>query len=115
MLVCDNEEPLRALVIGALELGDYEIVEAHDGDESVELARACDPDLIVLDIHLPGLRGDELLAEMSQRPETRQIPAIVVTGADIDLAVAQAKQILRKPCDPERLVSVVERYVEAAA
>ena len=32
-----------------------------------------------------------------------------------DLAVAQAKQILRKPCDPERLVSVVERYVEAAA
>ena len=72
--------------------------------------------MIVLDIHLPGLRGDELLKELSERPETRQIPAIVVTGADIhlDRAVEQAKQILRKPCPPERLVSVVERYVQAA-
>jgi len=49
-------------------------------------------------------------------PDLRQIPAIVVTGADIrpNVAVEQAKQILRKPCSPDRLVSVVERYVHAA-
>jgi CheY-like chemotaxis protein len=42
-------------------------------------------------------------------------PAIVVTGSDIHPAVAQAKQILRKPCNPERLVAAVERYAAAAA
>jgi two-component system chemotaxis response regulator CheY len=74
------------------------------------------PDLIVLDMNLPILRGDDLLAEIAARPELRQIPAIVVTGTDtqLDLAVEQAKQILRKPCSPDRLVSVVERYVRAA-
>jgi CheY-like chemotaxis protein len=53
---------------------------------------------------------------MTARPDLRHIPAIVVTGADapLDLAVEQAKQILRKPCPPDRLVSVVERYVSAA-
>jgi hypothetical protein len=48
--------------------------------------------------------------------ELRQIPAIVVTGEDIrpNAAVEQAKQILRKPCPPDRLVSAVERCVRAA-
>jgi two-component system chemotaxis response regulator CheY len=74
------------------------------------------PDLIVVDMNLPVLNGDQLLREMAAHPELRQIPAIVVTGEDIrpDVAVEQAKQILRKPCPPDRLVSAVERYVRAA-
>jgi len=115
ILLVEDDVALAHLYRGVLQMAGFETVHVVDGWSALRAMDERLPDLIVLDIHLPGLRGDELLAEMSQRPETRQIPAIVVTGADIDLAVAQAKQILRKPCDPERLVSVVERYVEAAA
>jgi len=97
-----------------LRLAGFDAQHAADGWSALRAIDDDPPDLVVLDIHLPGLRGDELLKELSSRPDTRQIPAIVVTGSDINLAVAQAKQILRKPCAPDRLVSVVERYVEAA-
>jgi CheY-like chemotaxis protein len=87
---------------------------AADGWSALRAIHDERPDVLVVDIHVPGLRGDELLTELSSHPETRHIPAIVVTGTDINLAVAQVKQILRKPCAPERLVSVVERFAEAA-
>lgn len=115
ILLVEDDTDLARLYRGVLRMAGFEALHVADGWSALRAIEEEPPDLIVLDIHLPGLRGDELLSELSERPETGQIPAIVVTGSDLDLAVAQAKQILRKPCAPERLVSVVERYVEAAA
>jgi CheY-like chemotaxis protein len=56
-LVCDNEETLRRLVRAVLDGGACEIGEARNGDESVELARRLEPDLIALDIMMPGGSG----------------------------------------------------------
>lgn len=111
----EDDSDLARLYRGVLRIAGFDVLHVADGWSALRAIDEERPDLIVLDIHVPGLRGDELLKELYERPETRQIPAIVVTGTDIHLAVAQAKQILRKPCAPERLVSVVERYVEAAA
>lgn len=115
ILLVEDDVALAHLYRGVLRMAGFETVHAIDGWSALRAIDDRRPDLIVLDIHLPGLRGDELLAELAQRPETRHIPTIVVTGTDLQLAVAKAKQILRKPCDPERLLSVVERCVEAAA
>ena len=115
ILLVEDDVDLARLYRGVLRMAGFEALHAVDGWSALRAIDDERPDLIVLDIHVPGLRGDELLHELAQRPETRQIPAIVVTGSDINLAVAQAKRILRKPCDPERLVAAVERYVEAAA
>lgn len=115
ILLVEDDTDLARLYRGVLRMAGFEALHVADGWSALRAIEEEPPDLIVLDIHLPGLRGDELLSELSERPETGQIPAIVVTGSDLDLAVAQAKQILRKPCAPERLVSVVERCVEAAA
>jgi CheY-like chemotaxis protein len=115
ILLVEDDVALAQLYRSILRLAGFETIHVIDGWSALRAVDEHLPDLIVLDIHLPGLRGDELLSELSQRSETRHIPAIVVTGSDINLAVAQAKQILRKPCDPERLLSIVERYVEAAA
>ena len=117
VLVCDNEEPLRALVIGALELGDYEIVEAHDGDESVELARACDPDLIVLDMMMPGRTGLEVLAELRTEERFAATPVIMLTARaqaqDREAAIdAGASRFLPKPFSPLELASVVEELLD---
>jgi DNA-binding response OmpR family regulator len=115
ILLVEDDAALAHLYRAVLRMAGFEAVHASDGWSALRAIDDHRPDLIVLDIHLPGLRGDELLVELAERSDTRHIPAIVVTGSDIDLAVAQAKEILRKPCDPERLVAVVERYVEAAA
>jgi CheY-like chemotaxis protein len=115
ILLVEDDSDLARLYRGVLRIAGFDALHVADGWSALRAIDEAPPDLIVLDIHLPGLRGDELLKELSERPETRQIPAIVVTGSDIDLAVAQAREILRKPCTPGCLVSVVERYVEAAA
>ena len=117
VLVCDNEEALRALVRGALELGDYEIVEAHDGIESVELARAFDPDLIVLDMMMPGRTGLEVLAELRTEDRFAETPVIMLTArvqaedrrAAVDAGVSR---FLPKPFSPLELASVVEELLD---
>jgi CheY-like chemotaxis protein len=117
VLVCDNEEALRALVRGALDLGDYEIVEARDGDESLDLARSCDPDLIVLDMMMPGRTGLEMLAALRAEGRFTATPVIMLTArvqaqdrqAALDAGVSR---FLPKPFSPLELASVVEELLD---
>ena len=117
VLVCDNEEALRALVRGALDLGDYEIVEARDGDESIDLARSCDPDLIVLDMMMPGRTGLEVLGELRAEDRFAATPVIMLTAraqaqdrkAALDAGVSH---FLPKPFSPLELASVVEELLD---
>jgi two-component system phosphate regulon response regulator PhoB len=114
ILLVEDDTDLARLYRGVLRMAGFDARHASDGWSALRAIHDERPDVLVVDIHVPGLRGDELLTELSSHPETRQIPAIVVTGTDIDLAVAQVKQVLRKPCAPERLVSVIERFAAAA-
>ena len=116
VLVCDNEEPLRALVRGALDIGDYEIVEACDGDESVELAQAFEPDLIVLDMMMPGRTGVEVLETLRADPRFAETPVVMLTAraqtADRQAAeAAGASYLLPKPFSPLALATLVEELL----
>jgi CheY-like chemotaxis protein len=113
VLVCDNEEVLRALVRAALAPGGYEITEARDGDESVELARRLEPDLIVLDMMMPGRSGLDVLREMRRDPDLREMRVLMLTARtqerDRGAAIAVgANRYLAKPFSPLQLVSLVE-------
>jgi DNA-binding response OmpR family regulator len=117
VLVCDNEEALRSLVRGALDLGDYEILEARDGDESVDLARSSDPDLIVLDMMMPGRSGLEVLAELRAEDRFVATPVIMLTARaqaeDRQAAIeAGVSRFLPKPFSPLELASVVEELLD---
>jgi DNA-binding response OmpR family regulator len=115
ILVVEDDNALASLYRWVLRIAGFEVEHAGDGWTALRLIDHAKPDLIVLDIHLPGLGGDELLEEMAARPYTRQIPVVVVTASDVTLTVSQVKQTLRKPCGPDRLVSVVERQLRLAA
>jgi CheY-like chemotaxis protein len=120
VLICDNEEVLRTLVRDALSIGDYEIVEARDGDESVRAARSCEPDLIVLDMMMPGRTGLEVLGELRSEPRFEQTPVIMLTAraqaADRDAALAAGvDRFLPKPFSPLALASVVEELLDGRA
>ena len=120
VLVCDNENVLRALVREALDGGRYEISEARDGHESIERARDLEPDVIVLDMMMPGRSGIEVLEELRSDPSLGETPVVVLTAraqaADREAASrAGADYFLAKPFSPARLVSVVEDLLGEAS
>jgi CheY-like chemotaxis protein len=120
VLVCDDEEVLRDLVRATLDDGTYSIVEAEDGDESLERARSLQPDLIILDMMMPGRTGLDVLRELRADPDLKQTPVVMLTAraraADRDAAAAAgADRYLAKPFSPLELISVVEDLLETPA
>ena len=92
---------------------------AEDGEEALdflfqrdEYADAPRTDLILLDLHLPTMDGDEVLEELQADPETRPIPVIVLTGSDAETDVVKsynggANAYLTKPVNPEEFIDVI--------
>jgi CheY-like chemotaxis protein len=117
VLVCDNEEILRDLVRASLAGNGYRVVEARDGDESLEAARRLHPDLILLDMMMPGRTGIEVLGELRRDPELRAIPVIMLTAraqaGDREAAErAGADRFLAKPFSPLELATVVQELLD---
>jgi DNA-binding response OmpR family regulator len=109
VLVCDNETVLRALVRATLE-PDYDVVEARDGDEALALMAARPPDLLLLDMMMPGRTGLDVLAEL--RGAGKTLPVVMVTAraqtADrVRAADAGADRFLSKPFSPAELEALV--------
>jgi len=116
ILVCDDEGVLRALVRATLSSDRYEIVEARDGDEALEQARNHRPDVIVLDMMMPGRTGIEVLAELRSDPMLDGTRVLVLSAraqnADrIEAEQAGADRFLTKPFSPTELASVVDELV----
>ena len=117
ILICDNEAPLRALVRASLDDGRYELIEARDGDESLELAHSERPDLIVLDMMMPGRTGLDVAAELRRDPELAETPMVMLTAraqaTDRDAALAAgASRFVPKPFSPLELASIVEGLLD---
>jgi CheY-like chemotaxis protein len=116
ILVCDNEEVLRALIRATFDQDRYTIVEARDGDESLERARSAEPDLVLLDMIMPGRSGLEVLRELRSDPTLAQTPVIMLTAraqaADLEAAeAAGADRVLAKPFSPAQLAELVEELL----
>jgi CheY-like chemotaxis protein len=116
ILVCDNEEILRGLVRASLDGNGYTLVEARDGDEAVEQARLVQPDLILLDMMMPGQTGLEVLAELRGDPELCDTPVVMLTAraqvTDREAAhLAGADRFLAKPFSPLELASLVKEML----
>jgi CheY-like chemotaxis protein len=112
VLLCDDEDRLRMLVRATLEGDEYSIVEAVDGDESLELARSLRPGLVVLDMMMPGRSGLDVVREIRSDPQLMDVPVLMLTArasaADRDAALeAGADRYLAKPFSPRELMSVV--------
>ena len=117
LLICDDENVLRELIRASLE-DLYALVEASDGDEALSRARERTPDLILLDMMMPGRSGLDVLVELRGDPELAQVPVIMLTArsqmADRDAAVeAGADRFLVKPFSPRELTTVVEELLDS--
>ena len=105
------------LITATLQGSGYEIVEAKDGDESLERAREARPNLILLDMMMPGRTGLEVLEQLREQPEMAQTPVIMVTARvqarDREAAArAGATEFVTKPFSPRELAAVVQAHLD---
>ena len=115
ILVVEDDATLPAMYRATLRFAGFDVFLASDGIAALWRIDQALPDLVVLDLNLPGLRGDAILEEISERPDLQHIPVIVVTGSETWPVAAQARAILCKPCDPSRLVSTIHEHLRPAA
>jgi CheY-like chemotaxis protein len=92
-----------------------DLLSAMQGRMGLELARQHHPDLILLDLHLPDIHGDQVLAALRSHPSTGQIPVVVLTadateGQAERLRKAGAADCMTKPLDLARLLAIIDRY-----
>jgi CheY-like chemotaxis protein len=112
VLVVDDSETIRALIVLNLQLDGFEVHEARDGQECLDIVESVDPHVITMDVAMPRLDGFSAAARLRERPTTAGIPIVMVTaraqGADVsrgaELGVAA---YVTKPFEPGFLVEVV--------
>ena len=113
ILLVDDEPALRELLRATFEGADVSVDEASSGHEAEERIRRRRPDVIVLDLRMPGMGGTELCERLQADPKTKSIPIVLLTGAAPEEARraqrAGAAALVRKPFSPLDLLSVVQR------
>lgn len=115
LVVEDNSLNLK-LVRDVLEHAGYEVVEARSGEEGVRLAAERPPDLVLMDLQLPGIDGTEALHRLRRNPPSRDIPVVAVTAfamkEDRERAVlAGFDGYVQKPISVRSLPGQVEAFI----
>lgn len=113
ILVVDDEEHIVELVRFNLEREGYQVITAGDGTAAMELARSQRPDLILLDVMLPGQDGLAVCRALHQDTETRHIPVIMISarGEELDKILGLemgADDYVTKPFSPRELLARVK-------
>lgn len=80
ILLVEDDKFLRELLARKLRNEGFEVLEAIDGNEAIELAKSKKPILILLDLILPGKDGFEVLSEIKKEPETKEIPVLILSN-----------------------------------
>jgi response regulator RpfG family c-di-GMP phosphodiesterase len=113
ILLVDDDPGLRTLLKTTFEVADVDVTEAESAESARRRIRAARPDVIVLDVNMPGTTGLELCAELKESPDTRDIPIVLLTGSDggttADAKRVGADAFVRKPFSPLELLSIAER------
>ena len=118
ILVVDDYQDAREMYAEYLEYSGFRVAEARNGNEAVEQAFALQPDLILMDLSLPGMDGWEATRRLKADDRTRQIPIVALTGHALAGASEGAKRagcdsFVTKPCLPDDLVVEVRRMLNS--
>jgi CheY-like chemotaxis protein len=111
LLIVEDDDDLRSLLAEHFECVGYQVETAPDGNEAIAKAIRLRPDVIVLDLVMPGLDGWATMKVLRTYPSTRDIPLLACTGANEE-GVKRARAlgceaIVRKPCSAEIVEAMV--------
>lgn len=117
ILVVDDEPDIVRVVVRIMEARDHTVRTAHDGFEALEKVREEPPEVIILDLNLPGMNGFEVCKRLRDNPATRAIPIVMMTAAYVSIDDARrghssgADEYVVKPFLREVLIHNVERLL----
>jgi CheY-like chemotaxis protein len=116
VLVVDDDDDIRGLVRVVLERGGHAVVGAADGEEALDAVARARPDLVLLDVNMPGIDGVEVTRRLRASPATRTLPVVLMT-ADVAARerglAAGADDYLTKPFLPAVLLARVAAHLGA--
>lgn len=120
ILIVDDCKEIRQLVSTTLDLHKFSVREASNGVDAITIAQKEVPDLIIMDIIMPGLiDGNEAIRTIKSRPETARCKIIILSGSRSDIkkdgSTTGADDIITKPFSPLELISKVEHILDVAS
>ncbi|MGH2839546.1 MAG: response regulator, partial [Solirubrobacteraceae bacterium] len=116
VLVCDDDAAVVEVVTAVLAQRGYRTIHARSGHQALERAIAEQPDVLLLDLLMPGMSGWETAAELKNHPETDDIPIVILSvlpQAETELPDGPVAEWLEKPLDEEALFRALERVVRS--
>jgi CheY-like chemotaxis protein len=117
VLLIDDDLHIIQMMREALELDGYRVITGFDGQMALNLARAHQPNLIIMDVNMPMTNGLKALEFLRKIPETARIPIIFVSGEQSGsvypaIEAAQRVAFLKKPIGIDDLLSMTQQFVQ---
>jgi two-component system alkaline phosphatase synthesis response regulator PhoP len=117
ILIVDDENDVRFLLKKGLSNKGYNILSASNGEDALVLAKSKQPDLIILDVLMPGMDGPEVDVKLKEDPKTKDIPVMFLTSLytkkeeSVHKYTAGDSVMFAKPYDMDELVAGVEKMI----
>ena len=116
VLVADDETHIVQVLALKFRNAGHEVIEASDGEQALQLARECMPDVIVTDVQMPFMNGIELASSMLEDPRLSELPVLVLTARGWSMdeslqALSNVRTVLSKPFSPREVLAEVEHLM----
>lgn len=116
VLIIEDEKLIIVSTQMVLEAAAFRVESSTNGEEGIAKAKEIKPDLILLDIMMPGIDGWETLTRLKRDPETANTPVIIFTAREHNRghqksAEMGAADYFRKPFEPDELIEIVEKHI----
>jgi twitching motility two-component system response regulator PilH len=116
ILIVDDSPTDAYLVRNILESNGYKTAEASNGTDAIEKAKALKPNLVLMDVVMPGLNGFQATRKITKDPATSSIPVVIVSSKNMDSDRAWglmqgAKEFLVKPVKEQELLDTIKKLI----
>jgi two-component system response regulator (stage 0 sporulation protein F) len=118
VLVVEDDDAIRTMLVTVLDLADYDVRGVIDAEEALAILEDWRPDVIILDLFMPGMGGREFLRRRSALDDLATIPVIVVTATTASLPPAErlgVRAVLQKPHDVQQLLGLIAQTIQPSA
>ena len=113
ILIVDDDPHIVKYMVDIFTDNGYATCSASDGAEAIDILRREKPDLVTLDLEMPGEWGPRFYRKMSKEADFKDLPVIVISGlAGIHLAIHGAVASFKKPFDPNKLLETIRETLE---
>jgi len=115
ILIVDDEPDLLKVLLIRLKKAGYEVFGGTNGQEALDLTRQITPDLVILDVYLPVMNGDDVAKILKKDEQLKHIPIILISATTKDMAEkvqeSQANDFLTKPFEPEDFLKKISGFI----